>query len=298
MAISKSQLETWSHQGSVTQSSTTYATIRTTLEASDAKYAGKDFAIFLQGSYGNATNIFAESDVDVVIRLDSIFHYDLSALTDADRAAFETGFGGSAPYTYNGFKTDVFDALKKSFGNSVTVGQKAIKIKANGNRRDADVVAATQFRRYTRFKSFSDQAFDEGICFFNAGGTRIVNYPKQHSANSTAKHQATQQWFKPTVRILKNMRRRLVANGVIEPKTAPSYFLKGLLYNVPSDKFGGSYQDTMVASINWILAADRSKFVCANEQYYLVRDNHAETWPVANCDRFLNAVTDLWKNWS
>jgi hypothetical protein len=298
MAIPESQLETWSHQGSVTQSSTTYATIKTALQASTAKYAGKEFGVFLQGSYGNDTNIYAESDVDVVIRLDSIFHYDLSALTDVDRAAFEVAVGGSATYTYNSFKADVFDALKKSFGDSVTADQKAIKIKANGSRRNADVLASTQFRRYTRFKSFSDQTFNEGICFFNAAGTRIVNYPKQHSANSTAKHQATQQWFKPTVRILKNIRSRLVLNGIIEPKTAPSYFLKGLLYNVPHEKFGGSYEDTIVASINWILAADRSKFVCANEQYYLVRNDYAETWPVANCDRFLNAVSDLWKNWS
>jgi hypothetical protein len=179
----------------------------------------------------------------------------------------------------------------------VTVGQKAIKIKANGSRRNADVVAATQFRRYTRFKSISDQTYEEGICFFNAVGTRIVNYPQQHSANSTTKHKATQFWFKPTVRILKNIRSRLVESGAIDQKTAPSYFLKGLLYNVPNEKFGGSYQDTIVAGVNWILEADRSKFVCANEQYYLVRNNVAETSPVANCDRFLEAVKQLWKDW-
>jgi hypothetical protein len=67
MAIPESQLETWSHQGSVKQSRDTYATIKRTLEASDTKYADKDFEVFLQGSYGNDTNIYAESDVDVVI---------------------------------------------------------------------------------------------------------------------------------------------------------------------------------------------------------------------------------------
>lgn len=297
MAIPESQLETWSHQGSVTQSSTTYATIRRALEATDAKYVDKDFSIFLQGSYANDTNVYAESDVDVVIRLDSTFYYALDNLSEADRAAFKTAFGESATYTHDNFKTHVFDALKKSFGDSVTVGQKAINIRANGSRRSADVVATTQFRSYTRFKSISDQDYDEGICFFNAAGTRIVNYPQQHSANSTTKHKATQLWFKPTVRILKNIRSRLVENGSIDQKTAPSYFLKGLLYNVPNEKFGGSYQDTIVASINWILEADRSKLVCANEQYYLVRNNVPETWPVANCDRFLDALKQLWKDW-
>jgi len=41
MGIPESQLETWSHQGSVTQSSSTYETIKRALEAADAKYAGK-----------------------------------------------------------------------------------------------------------------------------------------------------------------------------------------------------------------------------------------------------------------
>ena len=76
MAIPDAQLETWSHQGSVTQSSITYQIIRDALFDSSAAYANKLFDVFLQGSYGNDTNIFAESDVDVVIRLDSIFVYD------------------------------------------------------------------------------------------------------------------------------------------------------------------------------------------------------------------------------
>jgi hypothetical protein len=54
------------------------------------------------------------------------------------------------------------------------------------------------------------------------------------------------------IRILKNMRSQLVDDGVIEDGTAPSYFLEGLLHNVPNDRFGGSYGDTFVAAMNWI----------------------------------------------
>jgi len=91
MAIPESQLDTWSHQGSITQSSTTYATVKRALEAADTKYANQSFEVFLQGSYGNDTNIYAESDVDVVIRLDTIYHYDTSALTPQDLAVFQAG---------------------------------------------------------------------------------------------------------------------------------------------------------------------------------------------------------------
>src|SRR5690348_9837241 len=88
MGIPESQLETWSRQGSITQSSATYATVKRALEATDTKYAGKTYEVFLQGSYGNDTNIYAESDVDVVIRLDSVHYYDITALNAQQTAAF------------------------------------------------------------------------------------------------------------------------------------------------------------------------------------------------------------------
>lgn len=298
MAIPESQLDTWSHQGSVTQSSNTYATVKRALEATDTKYASKSFEVFLQGSYGNDTNIYAESDVDVVIRLDSMFHYDLKALNPAESAAFEAAYPGTVEYKYSDFKTHVIGALEKSFGASdVKPDKKAIKIKASGNRRSADVVVATEFRRYIRFPGIAGAQDVRGICFFSSSGNRIANYPKQHSANCTTKHQATNGWFKPMVRILKNMRSRLVDDGAIEAGSAPSYFLEGLLYNVPNDKFGKDYGDTFVAAMNWILQGDRTKFVCANEQYYLARDSAAECWPCSNCDGFINAAVEMWNNW-
>lgn len=73
MTIPLSQLETWSHQGSVTQSKNTYATVKAALEDANASYKSRNFKVFLQGSYGNDTNIYAESDVDVVIRYDGAF---------------------------------------------------------------------------------------------------------------------------------------------------------------------------------------------------------------------------------
>ena len=88
VSIPESQLNTWSHQGSVTQSSETYATIKRALEKDSAGYAEHDYQVFLQGSYGNDTNIYSESDVDIVIRLDSMYYYDISKLDDAAKQAF------------------------------------------------------------------------------------------------------------------------------------------------------------------------------------------------------------------
>jgi tRNA nucleotidyltransferase (CCA-adding enzyme) len=55
------------------------------LEDSSAPYAGKSYSVFLQGSYGNDTNIYADSDVDVVIATDAVFYSDLDRLSDEEK---------------------------------------------------------------------------------------------------------------------------------------------------------------------------------------------------------------------
>ncbi len=172
-----------------------------------------------------------------------------------------------------------------------------MKIQASGNRRSADVLVALQYRRYHRFRSLDDQKYDSGICFWTTGGTRVANYPQQHSDNCTTKHQATASWFKPLVRVFKNVRAKLVSDGVIDAEVAPSYYIEGLLYNVPNEKFGASYEASFLNALNWLLKADRSQFVCANEQYYLLRDDPNVTWTAANCKAFLDAAVGLWNKW-
>jgi hypothetical protein len=296
MAIPESQLGTWSHQGSVTQSSATYNTIKNVLEAADTPYASKNYSVFLQGSYGNDTNIYAESDVDIVIRLDDCWQSDLEALSQDEKDAYKNAFE-DAKYTHVDFKKDVLKVLSDKYGNDVKGGGKAAAIAAHGNRRKADVIAAIQFRRYYKFKGKSDQSYDEGICFYNAAGIRIVNYPKQHSANLTIKHQNTNKWFKPMVRVLKNLRGKLVDDRLITADVAPSYYLEGLLYNVPNEQFTTSYQDCLVNAMNWIQnEADKSKLVCANEQYYLLWENSHTSWSKADCEAFLKAAIELWND--
>src|SRR5437870_12922760 len=106
MTIPATQLDTWSHQGSVTQSKQTYATVKNALEAPTALYTSRSFTVFLQGSYGNDTNIYAESDVDVVIRYDGAFFDDLSRLPPDQVAAYNGAFSNGT-YLYNDFKRHV-----------------------------------------------------------------------------------------------------------------------------------------------------------------------------------------------
>lgn len=297
MPISESQLETWSHQGSITQSSYTYNTIKDVLGASTTPYANKNFNVFLQGSYGNDTNIYAESDVDIVIRLDDCFHSDLDSLSDDEKSAYKQAFA-NATYTLDDFKRDVLSVLKTQYGSAVKAGDKAIAIDASGSRRKSDVIVAAQFRRYHKFRSANDSSYVEGICFFNAAGERIANYPKQHSANLTTKHQNSSKWLKPMARVLKNIRSRMVGDGLIAAGIAPSYYIEGLLYNVPNEKFTTSYQQCVVNTLNWYQQeASKTGLVCANEQYYLLRDGYHTCWREGACNAFVDAAVKLWNEW-
>ncbi|GGX87797.1 nucleotidyltransferase domain-containing protein [Vogesella alkaliphila] len=297
MGIPESQLEIWSHQGSITQSSTTYNTVKSALEATNTAYHGKNYKVFLQGSYGNDTNIYAESDVDVVIQLDDVYYSDITELSPEDKKAYDRAFI-PASYTYDQYKKDVIAALEVRFGSDVKTGGKAIAVAANGGRRKADVIAAMQFRRYWKFRGAYDSIYDEGICFFSAAGERIVNYPKQHSENLTRKHQSSNTWLKPMVRVLKNLRGRLVADGTLKVGIAPSYYIEGLLYNVPNEKFGSSYVDSFINAMNWIQTeADKSKLVCANEQYYLLWEGAHTSWERDDAEAFIEAAIRLWNDW-
>jgi hypothetical protein len=296
MAIPESQLDTWSHLGSVTQSAATYETIRHVLADSKSPYCQRSFTIFLQGSYGNDTNVYRDSDVDIVIRLNDTYYYENNALGESQKANFAKAFS-AATYTYNDFKADVVSWLKQKFGDAVKIGTKAIAIKGNGTRRDADVLVCTRYRRYTADSTGDDNRYHEGICFFRTDGTRIKNFPKQHSDNCTTKHQRTNEWFKPTVRIYKNVRNRMVDENVIRDGLAPSYFIEGMLWNAPASLYGVSYEDTFVKVFNWVNSADKEKLTCANDLHRLVRTGPLVCWATADFDAYLAALRIYWNEY-
>lgn len=291
--ISEDQLKIWAKQGPTAQFTATYDALKTYLNDSSSPYHSKDFSIFLQGSYKNDTNVYGDSDVDVVIRLKQAYYEDLSYLPEEEKQLWKAA-RSDAEYTLDQFKKDVTGWLVKKHGSDVQPGTKAIYIKGNGNRRNADVLVCCQHHRFTRFKSWSDQNFHEGISFFNSSGVRIDNFPVQHSDNCTKKHQDSKSWFKSTARIYKNLRNTMIEKKLIDDDLAPSYFIEGLLWNVPLDRFGGTEQQNFLDTLHWLRNADRSKFLCANELYYLFHPTSPVTWRAEKCEKFLSKAIDYW----
>ena len=298
MAIPNSQLETWTSLGSVAQSRDTYASVARVLESPDAPYHNRDFDVFLQGSYKNNTNIYGDSDVDIVIRQKSCFYYNIDKLSDAEKSEFRRVHHNPAEYTLVDFKREVAAWLAYNYkADFDDKGGKALYIKARDNRRNADVLVAAQHKVFSAYPNSANQVFMEGVMFLPKSGGSTVNYPKQHKRNLTAKHQETKEWLKPTVRAFKNMRNRAVEEGLLREGVAPSYYIEGLLFNAPLGAFNTDMQTTVASCLSWAVATDRSKLPCGNYYHWLVRDNEKTSWPVADCDAYLDAMVKLWGGW-
>ena len=89
---------------------------------------------------------------------------------------------------------------------------------------------------------------------------------------------------------------QMIGKGLLADGVAPSYFIEGMLYNVPDDKFGGTYRQTWINCFNHIVTADRENLVCANYMHWLVRDSTPTSWPVANFNTFTEALKKYWES--
>jgi hypothetical protein len=130
----------------VTQSAETYQSIKAVIESANAPYSNRSVSSFLQGSYGNDTNVRGvESDVDIVLKTSSIYYPDLQKLPDDQKAHYKR-VHTDATYSQEEFRTDVSSWLQKQYGADFDPGEKALTINANGNRRSADVLACSHAR--------------------------------------------------------------------------------------------------------------------------------------------------------
>jgi len=296
MAIPEAQLERWSHQGAVATAKKTHESIRNALDEFDWP-SGLDRDIYLQGSYRNSTNIRGDSDVDVVVQLNSTFRGEVSQLSEDEQRLYQHSFQDAA-YSWGDFRNDVLQALIDYYGSSrVQEGKKTLKVETS--YLPADVIVCSQYREYRRFRSLTDQEYVGGMTFYVPSENRwVVNYPKLHYKNGSNKNSEAEGRYKPTIRMFKNARTYLIDQNVIDDAIAPSYFLECFLYNVPSSKYGASYQETFLGVIQWLVEHhnDWGDFICQNGQLRLFGDS-PEQWSKRSAFELLIALVDLWDEW-
>jgi hypothetical protein len=299
MSIPDSQLETWGNPGADDSATKTYNRVKNVLEDDNSIPNQKDrnFEVYLQGSYRNSTNIYADSDVDLVVQLNSSFRRNISSLNSAQKSKYKDSFS-SASYGLSDFHQDVVDTLRDNYGGgSVSVEDRALVLDSDSLDLPADIVVCQQYRRYNHFQSFSDQDYDEGICFKDQStGEKIISYPKIHYENGADKNQSVHSRYRETIRIIKNARSYLVEHGEIEEGLAPSYFIECLLYNVPSRKYTNDLQERYRNVVNWLVKAEIADFECQNEIQDLFGSKSTQ-WSTSDANEFIRKLVDLWNNW-
>lgn len=298
MAIPESQLETWARYVPSQISKDTADSIRATLKALESVVRHKDFTVYLQGSYKNDTNLRGDSDVDVVVELQSTFVSNAWTLPPEQNRTYHQTYPDST-YSLADFRRDVIATLEKRYTAAKvdTSGNKAIRVIGNPETRlDADLVVCLEYRKYNYFYS-RDSPYVPGIKFYTQRENReVINYPKVHYDNGCAKHQSSRTWFKDTVRTYKHSRNKIVANQWMQPGVAPSYFIECLLHNVPDHRFGGTYQANFLDVLEWLEKADLAGLTCQNEQLPLFVPADVQ-WSEAEARRVIHELRDLWRLW-
>jgi predicted nucleotidyltransferase len=251
--------------------------IRKAIDANTA-LSNQSLKIFVQGSYANRTNVRQDSDVDICVLNSQTFYTDFSQSKGLNDAFLR--FVDSA-YTYASFKDGVEYALVSYFGRpSVRRGKKALDIRENTYRVNADVVPCFEHRLYIGDQN-SHYHLDGTQLLPDSGG-RIVNWPKQNYDNGIAKNDSTGRRFKAVTRILKNLRYELIDDGDKIAETIPSFLIECLVWNVPDEHLRlGTLKQAVRASILYLWNATRADSTCKD-------------WAEVNGIKYLFHATQDW----
>ena len=143
----------------------------------------------------------------------------------------------------------------------------------------------------------------EGITFWAQNpAEQIKNFPKYHFENGSAKNSPTQTdgWYKPSVRMFKNARERIIGGDGTRRKQFPSYFVECLQYNVPNGLYGSSYQSTYFKVINYLVkvlsTTESDRFVCQNYKRLLFGTGSTQ-WNKSDAQAFVAHLVHLWDSW-
>ena len=288
MAIPDNVLEVWQKQGAVVTSSSTYDSIKNALSKHEWPQ-NMNFEVYLQGSYGNSTNIRGDSDVDIVVETSNVFYNNL---TDEEKKILGLSPG---KFKWDEFRQEVLKALISHYGNDkVSQSNRCIKVSGNQNRLATDIVPACEYRTYNKLSVKAS-----GIMFFDQkDGKRIINYPKLHKKYGQEKNALCRNNYKPSVRMFKNARNNFGGYSIETlNKSYPSYFIECLISNVDEECFSSSLSDTFYNVVDFLNHQRENDqlpyFITQNKQEQLFGEKDTQ-WTIENAYLFIGKLILLW----
>ena len=289
ITISEQQLQTWANYVQLNKNKETYEKVKSIFRGATFNDSN-NFEIYLQGSVANNTNIWADGDIDIVLQFNGTFYYNYSYQPSI--------YNNPSNYTQQQFRQEVMKILYDQ-GVSYKEKNKCIELYIGGensNYQNVDLIPCFQYKNHW---GHEENQYYEGIKILTLNNETIINYPKLHRANGEEKNKATGN-YKKVVRIFKNIKKKLVEEYSFDEKLAPSYFIECLLYNVPNEKFNGSFTDILCNCINWIAYKDFQdiqnfenieNLKCQNGITDLFGDDSTQ-WNLENCKKFINEVIE------
>ncbi len=180
-----------------------------------------------------------------------------------------------ATYLLEHFRADVWEALKRKFGESqIKPTNKTFNIRESNRRLDADATVSCQHRLYTGAKTGSGEwAYHLGVETrpINEPHTRVINWHEQHYNEGVKKNDATNRRFKRIVRILKRLRDEMKESSSQSARSAaeqaPSFLIECLVYNAPNTCFNqedGSYFKDVQSVISDLLKQTETDASCGS----------------------------------
>lgn len=299
MAIPSETLDSWTsyESAAIKSAKNTHTHIQETLNGNE-RISNHDHIrlnTILQGSYANHTIVRGAGDVDVLAINEKRIHSNTEDFTAQELLDYWDATTLTT-YSYEDYRKDILETLIENYGSTaVKDGSKAIELNSDhtsGLELDADVVPVLRYKQYDEYPGKPTK----GIAFKDDDGNWITNFPEQHQEAATRIHGETNKRYKPTVRMFKNARNKLVADGEFDKGTAPSYFIECLLSNVDQDIIDtNNLQKRFFDVIVGLPEEDWSSFTAQHGLRKLF-GNQPEQWDGEDAADFIVALADLWDN--
>lgn len=179
---------------------------------------------FLQGSYANDTSTSDINDVDIVAVRKTTYSSVHTGLTFSTSIPWETIFSEIEVKLKNQ-NLYQWTVVRSDSGKCIEVRTSSFK---------ADVVPAVQIDEDTKNDPIAIYSFKTGI--------EKINRPRTHIKNGVAKNNATNQNYKPAVRMFKNW----ANNHFVDMDIVSSYQIESLVYNTPNENFHNDHVYTFL----------------------------------------------------
>ncbi|MCY1054334.1 hypothetical protein [Nannocystis sp. SCPEA4] len=207
---------------------------------------GAAWEVRLAGSFLNGTATLCSSDIDLhVIRVDR-YAYELPAQPGA-RAWVQRWLSSAIDCGFLELRRRIEWIVVQCFGDSVVKRPKAMHIKGDSHRIDADVVVGIEHRRYTGTVDACGQpTYIAGVELRSREDPdgRVICYPCSRWQAIEDHDHAAMRRSRPLIRILKCVRHAMRHSGLHELEVAardiPSCLIEALLVAVPAHLYHGS----------------------------------------------------------